>query len=287
VVYVNVDLFEEAGLQVPYNGWTWEEFIEAAMRLTIDIDGDGALDQYGVVVESSMYRMSPFIWSAGGELVDDTQLPTQLMIDTPEAKEGIERFVSLGVAGHNVVPPEAEVAAEDDLSRFARGGAGMYLQSRRPVPTLREIESFRWDVVPLPVISQPATVSHSDAFCLAANVGPIDAAWTFVEFAAGPDGQLLLAETGRTVPSLIDVSQSRQFLTGSSDGSVELPPSNSMVYLQNIDIVRALPNTATWPEVEAAFNAEFARAFYVEIDIDAAIDAVIERAAGPLERDSP
>ncbi len=124
VVYYNQDLFEAAGVSLPTDGWNWDEFIAAAQTLTQDTDGDGAIDQYGVVVEPSMYRMVSFIWGAGGEVVDDLDHPTTLTIDTPEALAGLEMFVDLGVSGYGVVPSEEEAAAEPDQDRFMRGGAG-------------------------------------------------------------------------------------------------------------------------------------------------------------------
>ncbi len=291
VIYYNVDLFEANSIPLPIAGWTWDEFISAASRLTQDIDGDGVTDQFGVVVDPSMYRMVSFIWSAGGEIVDDLENPTTLSLDSPETREGIERFISLGASGHNVVPPEAEVAAEDDIARFMRGGAGMFLQSRRPVPTLREIEGFHWDVAPLPVIGEPATVLHSDAFCIAASADSKDAVWAFVEYAASREGQMILAETGRTVPSMIAVAESDVFLKGlpaSETGGTEMlevkSPASSQVYLDNIPIMQRLPTISTWPEVEDAFDAEFDRALYVEIDIDAAIAAATENAQAAFDR---
>jgi multiple sugar transport system substrate-binding protein len=286
VVYYNVDLFEANGVPLPEAGWTWDEFVAAAEVLTQDTDGDGQTDLYGVVVEPVLYRMSPFVWSAGGEIVDDLDNPTTLTLDTPEALEGLEKFISLGVNGHNVVPPEAEVAAEDDGTRFMRGGAAMFLQSRREVPTLREIEDFTWDVAPLPAINEAATVLHSDAFCMAASGEEQDAVWTFIEFAAGEQGQLILAETGRIVPVLNSVAQSDVFLEGlpiggegtsageaSAEAAEAMPPASSQVFLDNVAVMHRLPSISTWPEVEDAFNAEFDRSFYEEIDIPAAVAA--------------
>ncbi len=304
-VYFNADLFEAAGLPLPTDDWTWDEFITAAQALTQDTDGDGHIDQYGVLVEPSMYRMVSFIWGAGGEVVDDLEHPTRLTVDTPEALAGLEKFVSLGIDGYNVVPPEEEVAAEADLDRFVRGGAGMYIQSRRPVPTLREIGGFDWDIVSLPLIEQPATVLHSDGFCMSAASREPDAAWTFIEFAGSEPGQLLLAETGRTVPSMIEVSESPVFLQGipiSACGDACLageepvaspvafegrPPANAQVYLDNIAVMRRLPTTSTWTEVEDAFNAEFGRSLYIEgFDVEAAAQAAIANSQDALDRGS-
>jgi multiple sugar transport system substrate-binding protein len=288
VVYYNVDLFTANNVPLPTAGWTWDQFVAAAEALTQDTDGDGQTDQYGVVVESTMYRFVSFIWSAGGEIVDDLDNPTTLTLDTPEAIEGIEKFISLGVNGHNVVPSEEEVAAEDDGARFMRGGAAMFLQSRREVPTLREIEDFTWDVAPLPVIDEPATVLHSDAFCMAAAAENKDAVWAFIEYAVSDEGQLILAETGRIVPARTSVLESDVFLKGlpigSDDATAAEPPASSQVFVDNIPIMHRLPSISTWPEVEDAFNAEFGRSFYVAIDVPAAIAAVTANAEDAFER---
>jgi multiple sugar transport system substrate-binding protein len=271
VVYYNVDLFEAAGLPLPTAGWTLDDFVAAAETLTQDTDGDGTVDVHGLVTESSLVRYAPFIWGAGGEIVDDPDRPTRLTLDTPEAREAIEWFVSLGASGHDVVPSEAEALAEDDLSRFMNGRAAMLFQSRRVVPTLREIDGFRWDVAPLPQGDEPAGVLHSDAFCMSAAAEDKDAAWAFIEYAVGPEGQEILAQTGRTVPSLKAVAESPVFL-GEDDAAVS-PPS-SRVFIDTIPDLRRLPSISTWPEIEDTFNAEFQKALYGEIDLDEAIASV-------------
>jgi multiple sugar transport system substrate-binding protein len=283
VVYYNVDLFAAAELPMPRQGWSWEEFIAAATALTQDTDQDGAIDQFGVVVEPTMYRMAPFIWSAGGELVDDIDRPTRLTLDTPEARSGIEAFVSLGTAGHAVVPGAAEAAAEDDTDRFMRGGAAMLLQSRREVPTLRKIDGFRWDVAPLPVLETPVTVLHSDAYCMAKDGKDRDAVWQFIEYAVGDEGQALLAETGRIVPSLDRVAKSAAFLRPSGAAG-PLPPASSQIFIDNIAVTRRLPSISTWPEIEDAFNVEFERALFESIDLDRAIAAAIANTEDAFQR---
>ena len=287
VVYYNVDLFNAAGIPLPNDGWTWDEFRAAAETLTQDIDGDGITDVHGLAVDPSMIRYVPFIWGAGGEIVDNVDEPTTLTLDTPEALEGIEWFISLGATGSAVTPLEAEVQAEDDTGRFMSGRAAMLMNSRRSVPTLREIEGFTWDVAPLPVGKVEANVLHSDAYCIARNTEHPDAAWAFIEFAAGQTGQQILAQTGRIVPSLKSVAQSPDFLKGTSVGGdlgVGLPPANSQVFLDNIEILRRVPSISTWPEVEDTFNTAFQRAFYVEVDIDEAIQISTFQSRDAFER---
>ena len=43
------------------------------------------------------------------------------------------------------------------------------MESRKAVPAFRTITDFEWDVAPLPVHRQPATILHSDAYCMTAG----------------------------------------------------------------------------------------------------------------------
>jgi multiple sugar transport system substrate-binding protein len=289
VVYYNRDRFEQAGVPLPAAGWGWDEFLAAAQALTEDTDGDGLTDLHGLGVENSLIRFAPFIWQAGGELVDDLERPTRLTIDTPEARAGIQFFIDLSLV-HKVVPTEAEVLAESDEDRFMNGTTAMLLQSRRVVPTLREIQDFTWDVAPLPQQVQAAGILHSDAYCLSAPSENKEAAWAFIEFANGPQGQPIAAQTGRTVPSLRAVAESPAFLgprggvgTGTALDRVGAPAS-SRVYLDTVPQIRRVPSISTWPEVEEAFNTTLGRAFYGEVPIDDAIVLAQERSADAFRR---
>ncbi len=213
VVYYDKALFDAAGLAYPADDWTWDEFLATAKALTKDIDGDGQTDQFGLGTEASILRLAPFIWQNGGELVvlNEKGAPIRLALDTPAAHEAFQWFVDLQVE-HHVVPNAEEEAAEDSESRFQNGRTAMYLNSRRTTPTFREITGFDWDVAALPREVEPAGVLHSDGYCMTAAATDKDAAWTFIEFANSPEGQTIIAGTGRTVPSLVDVSTSEAFL---------------------------------------------------------------------------
>ncbi len=71
VVYYNADLFRSAGVELPRDGWAWDDMVAAAKNLTRDRDDDGTVDVYGLGVDPEIIRVAPFIWSNGGRLVDD------------------------------------------------------------------------------------------------------------------------------------------------------------------------------------------------------------------------
>ena len=291
VVYYNRDLFRAAGIPEPEAGWTWPQLISIAARLTMDEHGvpvaSSDPDQggggrkpavYGLGVEPTLIRVAPIVWSNGGELVDDERRPTRFTLDTPEGLNALDTFFAL----RPVIPPDVEVEAEDDESRFANGRLAMILSSRRSTPTFRTITEFEWDVAPLPVLREPAGILHSDAYCITADSERKDRAWRFVEFALGPEGQPITARTGRTVPSLISVSRSPAFLEPSQ------APSRSEVFLDGIPTIRRVPTISTWPELEDAAEPILENGLYlgrtareVARQLDEATRPIFARGEGP------
>ena len=266
VVYYNKQLFDQAGIAYPQAGWTWDDFVKTAQALTKDTNGDGTIDQYGLGTEIEAIRLAPFVWQNGGDLVDTAESPRRLALDTPEASAAFQWFVDLQVK-HHVVPDAAAAKSENSDSRFLNGRLGMLLNSRRVVPTLREISSFDWDVAPLPQSKQSVTVLHADAYCLPKASKNKPAAWAFIEFANASEGQTIVAKTGRTVPSLKTVATSPAFL----DPNVK--PQHSQVFLDVVPQARALPILATWVDIEETLTAELQRALYGEASVAEAIKA--------------
>ena len=288
VVYYNRDLFERFGVPEPTDDMTWSEFVFRAQRLTRDANGalvraadpdqpqTGAVpaEIYGLGVEPTLIRIAPFLWSNRGLLVDDEENPTRFALDSPESKLALQEFFKLRTV-YGVVPPDVEVEAEDDETRFLNGRLGMFLDSRRAVPALREGADFDWDVAALPTHQDEASILHSDAYCMTKESENKDAAWRFVEYALGPDGARLIAETGRTVPSLKEVAESDSFLDPSQK------PASSQVFLDAVAAIRNVPTVSTWPEIEDAAEPILENGMYLAQPVDDVI-ADVDEATRPL-----
>ena len=272
VVYYNQNLFDKAGVPYPSNDWNWADFLAAALAITKDTDGDGITDIYGLGTDATIFRVAPFIWANGGDLVDDPVNPTRLALDTPEAKAALQWFMDLQLK-HHVTPDAIQEGAEASESRFINGRLGMFLNSRRGVPTYRTIESFTWDVAPLPVGPKGrAGILHADGFCMAKATQNKAAAWTFIEYANSVAGQTILAQSGRTVPSLKAVAESPAFLAS------DLPPKNNRAaFLDTIPYIRAVPIMDSWVDIEVAVSRELETAFHGDSTLDASIDAAVVR----------
>ncbi len=263
VVYYNKDLFAAAGVPYPTNEWTRDDFVAAARALTQDTNHDGTIDQYGASIEPNIFRLAPFVWQNGGEIVDNPEQPTRLTLDSPEALAAFHWLVDLQVK-EKVVPDAVAESAEESETRFLNGRLGMIFNSRRGVPTYRTITAFDWDIAPLPGGERESGILHSDAYCMAAASKNKEAAWTFIEFANSVDGQTIVAQSGRTVPSLKAVAESPAFLDPA------LPPANSQVFLETIPALGHVPLMTTWAAIEEAASEEIKRAFYGQVSVEEA-----------------
>ena len=176
-------------------------------------------------------------------------------------------------AGQHVAPGAVAEDAGSILRVFVNGRLAMLVESRRVTPEFRLIDSFAWDVAPLPAGKQPASILHADAYCIAAASPHQAVAWRFVEFANTLEGQTLLAQSGRTVPSRLDLADSPDFLDPLA------APANSRVFIDAIATMRSSPALATWADIEGVVDAELAQAFYGQLSLDAAIRNAEARSA--------
>ena len=106
VVY-RKDLYEEKGLSIPT---TWEEFIANAKALTEDLDGDGQMDRYGVVLagtrnDSAEARFQTLALTFGCDFVTENGDGTFTSgFSTDEFKNAMQSFVDMAV-NDGINPP--------------------------------------------------------------------------------------------------------------------------------------------------------------------------------------
>ena len=233
VVYVNETLFAKAGVPMPPESWTWEELRTSAA-------GFAAKGIESIAFEAGTRTVAPFVWSAGGEYVDDTDNPTKVTLGSPQAQNALRFLDDLQKTGYDA----RQRAADDPQDAFGAGRVAMLIDSRRAVPALRKA-GVAFDVRPLP-IGEAGSISllASDGWCVAAASKNLDAAHAFAAFTVGPDGGKVLAESGRSVPVSRTLAKSPAFL------SPDARPKSSDVFLNSIASVRRLPNVANQNEAE-------------------------------------
>ncbi len=104
------DVFDEAGLSYPPadpdDAWTWDEFVDVAMKLTKDANGKTPYDEgfdadnivrYGVNMGIWWPIWGSFVLSNGGTLVDDSG---NFALNQPAAVEAIQKLADLSLVNH-------------------------------------------------------------------------------------------------------------------------------------------------------------------------------------------
>lgn len=162
VVYYNTALFDEAGVEYPQPGWTWDDFVEKAKALTLDTDGDGNTDQWGFI-NNGWPPPFIFIWQAGGELINEDF--TEAPIDTEAFVEGFEFYLS--TAYNPEMSPSRDIIAEQGFGEMYKAGKiAMFMGGA--ADDLDRVEG-----VPTSVIAVPAHPETGDATTFAWNASTV------------------------------------------------------------------------------------------------------------------
>lgn len=260
VAYVNPTLFARAGVPLPRATWTWQDLTAASAALH-------AKGVKAVGFDVSVRNTAPFVWTAGGKVVDVTERPTAITYDTAQAQEALTYLASLQQYGVDATVR----AGADPVDLFEQGQLAVYVDSRRVVPAFRKAQGLTFDVLPLPrreAATPSATLLASDAYCVAkASKSPRLAA-ELARFAALGDGARILAESGRSVPVLSSLAMSPTFLAPGK------APASSQVFLDVLPTARRLPNVAGQDEAEEAADDLLVQFFAGKATLAATVAAI-------------
>jgi multiple sugar transport system substrate-binding protein len=104
LTFYNKDLFDRAGVPYPKAGWTLEDFLDIAKRLTVRQEGE--VIQWGFA--DTVTHVPAFLRLQGVKLVDDTTQPPTPSLDTPEVAQALRWYTDLTLT-HGVSPPYPKV----------------------------------------------------------------------------------------------------------------------------------------------------------------------------------
>jgi multiple sugar transport system substrate-binding protein len=208
VVYLNVDLFRQAGVPLPGPDWTWDDFQRIAIQLTRDQDGDGRNETFGTQVRRAFYLWQPWVWAAGGDVLSPDGRRASGFLDSPETQTAIKFLTDL-VAIHRVVPAVDVQRQEQGMERnlFLTGRIGMVMSGHWWLPSIRRyIDEGRVNiaVVPLPRFKdrEPVTVIYAAGWAVPYNTQHKKLAVELAAHLSSPGAQRSRAVYGLAIPSL-------------------------------------------------------------------------------------
>jgi ABC-type glycerol-3-phosphate transport system substrate-binding protein len=190
--------------------------------------------------------IEPWVYSNGGQWVDNIEKPTRYTFNTPEFAEAFQYRADL-VLKHKVMPAPSNMTQLGGLGTsdlFMNGNAAMFLSGDWKIPTFREIKGFDWDVVMVPKGPQGKRgfVGGGSGYGILKTSKNKKAAWEFVKYISGPEGEAKMAAAGLMQPALMSVAASPAFLDGQK-------PMNRKMLLKAVDYSVYQPMSPQWVEV--------------------------------------
>ncbi len=204
-IYYNEDLFDEAGLDYPAEGWTWEDFRAAGEEITAlggDVKGFGMSNWWG--------PYGYFINAAGSSFFNEDY--TGCGLANENTVVGLEALAGLYQDGL-AVP-----YGEDPEPVFLAGNVGMFMNGRWATPNVVANATFGWNVAELPVgPGGPSNWLFWGAYVVNANTEHPAEAWELVMQLTSPAIQGKIAGLGANIPSRVGGSGVDDFLATFAD----------------------------------------------------------------------
>lgn len=211
VVAINKEMFEIAGVKIPSDDWTWEQFVETCEALeakSADIRRSSGQEVFYAVDANLNWEAVyyPAVKSFGGDLFD-TENSTALK-NLDKVKEGFGKLTSLVDSKLAVNPSDAPV------SPFAARQTAMSFLVRPDVTStanaLKDANGeSQIDFVAMPSFTgENVTTSYIGVGCTGyalsatAEGKKADAAWEFIKYIISEEGQRVFAESGAGIPVL-------------------------------------------------------------------------------------
>ncbi|HVL40139.1 MAG TPA: sugar ABC transporter substrate-binding protein [Fimbriimonadaceae bacterium] len=217
VMYFNKDLFDAAGVPYPKPGWSFEDFLETARKLTVR-DGRGRVTQYGFAFTNWMPGWVMWLWNNGGEVLSPDGTKAEGFFDSPQNVEAVS-FLRELVNVHRVAPSLSEQSAMG-VDLFANGQAAMvvmghwalvgYKAAPRDERGRPKIDWQRLGVVELPHNTpEPHTVMYEAGFAIPRGCKNPELAWEYIKLWTSRELQYQYSQSGIAVSARIDVSRKR------------------------------------------------------------------------------
>ncbi len=225
-LYYNKDAFDAAGVAYPDADWTWDEFKEAAKKLTVDNNNDGKTDQYGFWFYGRYAHVEPWVYANGGRLLNKD---TMRFDPDSQALEALEMLASLVDNGY--APAQKDMSSVRQQDVFPMGMAAMWIDGSWNIDNNRKVAdpSMNWGITRVPV-GPSADVSYTyawtDSYSIAPNTKNPKEAWEFTKFVAGDGASLDMYLAGK-IPAFKALTESDEF----SDAS-QLPAEMNVLIEQ-------------------------------------------------------
>lgn len=240
----NKKMFAAAGIAEPTADWTWEDFRNAAKKLT-----DPATQTYGwaylnAADEDTVWRFMPLLWQGGGDLLNtDHTKPT---FDSAAGLDALTLLHDMAVTDKSVY---LDTGDGNYLNLFNSNKIGMLWTGPWDLSSINE--DIDYGVTTLPGKNgNNETVSGPDMYMLFDHsAARTEAAWKFITWLTSAKVHLDFAIDTGDLPLRHSETELPEYGTFLKDYPA------TQVFVDNLDNVKhARPNIASYGEISAAIG---------------------------------
>jgi multiple sugar transport system substrate-binding protein len=215
VLFYNKKMFDDAKVEYPPNAadkaWTWDQFVEAAKKLTKDSSGktpnDSGFDaknikQYGAMVENLTWQLEVWALSNGGGFYSEDG--SAVTIDSPETIEAIQKVADLHLKD-NVAPLSTGLTDDGVQRSLIAGTVAMTTNGTWNVGTSLNTwkdEGNEYGIAVLPVMKDPVTICTGGPNVVFSQSKNPDAAMKWLKWYSQEDNNWDLIKDGIWMPIL-------------------------------------------------------------------------------------
>jgi ABC-type glycerol-3-phosphate transport system substrate-binding protein len=194
LIFYNRGLFDATGVPYPAPGWTWDQFLDAVIRLT---NGEGNTKQYGFVDAWGGQGLIPFIQQHGGDLLDRDAADPAPALDDPPVVEAVQWYVDL-VFKHGVSPADDELQGMIPHDVILDRRAAMWTDALSNWAGLSTRLGSSVGIAPFPEDRTAANPVSLTAYYVSAGTSRPQACWQWISFLTR---QHVLQEFGEKLPA--------------------------------------------------------------------------------------
>ena len=201
-LWYNKTIFDEMNVPYPDDTWTWDDFADAAAKLTND-------DHWGYAIEPGNNQEGYYntIYSMGGYVISDDKKTSGM--DDPNSIKAMKLFTDMIAAGS--CPDLATVSETAPNELLCAGKVAMSINGSWMLAGYRDNEyaAANCDVAVLPFTNSPddrVSIYNGLGWAAAANTKNPDAAWSLIEYLGSKEAQLKQAELGVTMSAYMGTS---------------------------------------------------------------------------------
>ena len=206
-VALNLDIFKKYGVTPPQSGWTWSDMVATAGKLRDAIKKAGG-DEYPILMELDPQPSHfNFVFQTGGYVINDDF--TKSGYNLPETTLAFQRVVDL--LNNKLLAPYVVLSDTNGTDLFlSEKGAMLFVGSWKSAVLENSSIAAKGNCMLVTMPNQEAgntSVLGGLSYAISKFTKDKDAAWDFVKFITGKQGNTIQAEEGIDIPAYKDAQK--------------------------------------------------------------------------------